>query len=138
MPAAASPIQSTISITSPPTLGAVLPESDKTERTVFRGPFLGCFWAVPPEARHMTRARWTRERWFDLVFVVGFALKAIDGFVELVIGLPLLFLRPAQLETAARLFTAGELREDPDDLVAHLVRHGAATLSADATLFAAV
>ncbi len=72
----------------------------------------------------MTHARWTRERWFDLVFLVGFAFKAIDGFVELVVGIPLLFLRPAQVETAARLVTAGELQEDPDDLIAHLIRHG--------------
>lgn len=86
----------------------------------------------------MTRARWTPERWFDLVFLVGFALKAIDGFVELVLGVPLLFLRPAQVDAVARMVTAGELREDPDDLVAHLVRHGATTLSADATVFAAV
>lgn len=85
----------------------------------------------------MTHARWTRERWFDLVFLVGFAFKAIDGFIELVVGIPLLFLRPAQVETAVRLVTAGELQEDPDDLLAHLIRHGVATLSADATLFAA-
>jgi uncharacterized membrane protein len=85
----------------------------------------------------MTHARWTRERWFDLVFLVGFAFKAVDGLVELAAGIPLLFLRPAQVETAARLVTAGELQEDPDDLLAHLIRHGAATLSTDATLFAA-
>ncbi len=80
----------------------------------------------------------TRERWFDLVFLVGFALKAVDGLVELLVGLPLLVLRPAQVEAVARLMTAGELREDPGDPVAHLVRHGVAALSADATLFAAV
>ena len=86
----------------------------------------------------MAYARWTRERWFDLVFLVGFAFKAIDGFVELVVGIPVLFLRPAQVEAAARLVTAGELQEDPDDLIAHLIRNGVATLSADATLFAAL
>jgi uncharacterized membrane protein len=85
----------------------------------------------------MTRARRTHERWFDLVFLVGFALKAIDGFVELVVGIPLLFLRPGQVAGVARLATAGELREDPHDLLAHLIRHGVATLSADAPLFAA-
>lgn len=85
----------------------------------------------------MQHARWTRERWFDLVFLVGFAFKAVDGIVELAAGIPLLFLRPGQVEAAARLVTAGELQEDPDDLLAHLIRHGVATLSADATLFAA-
>ncbi len=43
----------------------------------------------------------TRERWFDLVFLVGFALKAVDGLVELLVGLPLLVLRPAQVEAVA-------------------------------------
>jgi uncharacterized membrane protein len=85
----------------------------------------------------MRHARWTRERWFDLVFLVGFALKAIDGLVELAAGIPLLVLRPGQVEAAARLATAGELQEDPDDLLAHLIRHGVAALSADATIFAA-
>ena len=38
----------------------------------------------------------------------------------------------------ARLVTATELREDPNDLFAHLIRHGAAGLSAEMSVFAAV
>lgn len=85
----------------------------------------------------MTADRSTRDRWFDLVFLVGFAAKAIDGFVEIVVGLPLLVLRPAQVETLARLATATELREDPHDLVAALIRHGTAGLDSNATFLAA-
>jgi uncharacterized membrane protein len=86
----------------------------------------------------MMRARWTPERWFDLVFLIGFAFKAIDGFVELVVGLPLLVLRPTQVDAVARLATATELREDPNDLLAHLIRHGAANLSTEMSIVAAV
>jgi uncharacterized membrane protein len=86
----------------------------------------------------MIRARWTRERWFDLVFLVGFGCKAIDGLVELVIGLPLLVLRPAQVDAVARLATATELREDPTDLLAHLIRHSVTNLSAETSVIAAV
>jgi len=132
--AAAIPIHKVIVITSTTTLDRGLPETGKTARTIS----LGCFWVRPSDAGHMTRARWTRERWFDLIFLVGFGFKAIDGVVELVIGLPLLVLRPMQVDAVARLATATELREDPNDLIAHLIRHGAASLSAEMSVFAAV
>jgi len=132
--AAAIPIHSIIIITSTTTLGRGLPEIGKTARTIS----LGRFWVRLSDAEHMTRARWTRERWFDLIFLVGFGCKAIDGFVELVIGLPLLVLRPTQVDAVARLATATELREDPNDLLAHLIRHGAADLTAEMSVFAAL
>lgn len=84
----------------------------------------------------MQHARWSRERWFDLVFVIGFGFKALDGLAELVAGLPLLVLRAAQIEAITRTATAGELREDPSDLAAHLLRHGAATLSTEVSVLA--
>lgn len=83
-------------------------------------------------------ASWTRERLLDLVFVVGFAFKAIDGLVELAAGVPLLLLRPTQVEAVARWLTAGELEEDRNDPVAHVLRQGADALSKDTATFAAV
>ncbi|MBT2504090.1 DUF2127 domain-containing protein [Curtobacterium sp. ISL-83] len=79
-----------------------------------------------------------RQRVFDLVFLVGIALKGLDGVGELLLGLPMLFLRPAQITSLAHLATARELNEDPHDLIAHLLLHGASALSADAALIAAV
>ncbi|MBF4588713.1 DUF2127 domain-containing protein [Curtobacterium sp. VKM Ac-1395] len=64
--------------------------------------------------------------------------KAVDGLVEFVVGIPLLLLRPVQLGAIARAVTAGELGEDPDDLVAHLICHGVVTLTGEATVVAAV
>jgi uncharacterized membrane protein len=85
----------------------------------------------------MDREPWNSGRVVDLVFLIGIGLKAIDGAAELLLGVPLLFLRPAQLTEFAHSVTAGELREDPHDLIAHLVLHGAAALSTETALFTA-
>ena len=74
----------------------------------------------------------------DLVFLLGIGLKAIDGVVELVLGLPLLLLRPGQITAIAQNATTGELQQDPHDLVANLILHGAASLSRDAAVTTAV
>jgi uncharacterized membrane protein len=80
-----------------------------------------------------------RKQWLvDAAFLVGILFKGVDGFVELVIGLPLLVLRPWQIDRLAQAVTAGELREDPHDLLANLLLHGAANLSSSATLVGAV
>jgi uncharacterized membrane protein len=79
-----------------------------------------------------------RGRVLDVVFLVGIVLKGIDGAIELLVGLPLLVLRPGQISSVAHRITAGELAEDPHDLIAHLVLHGAAALSAEATLYVAL
>ncbi|WP_308159233.1 DUF2127 domain-containing protein [Curtobacterium sp. ISL-83] len=79
-----------------------------------------------------------RSRLIDVVFLIGIGLKAIDGVIEFVAGLLLLVLHPAQITAMARAATAEELREDPHDLISHLVLHGAATLSADAAVAASV
>jgi uncharacterized membrane protein len=84
----------------------------------------------------LQRGRSTRGRWADLLFLVGLGLKALDGLVQLALGVPLLVFRPAQVVAAVRLATAGELREDPGDLVAHLLRDGAHSLGASATVVA--
>lgn len=72
------------------------------------------------------------------MFLVGIGLKGLDGAVELLIGLPLLVLRPAQIVDAVRIATAGELREDPHDLLAHLLLHGATSLSTGTAVLGAV
>lgn len=83
-----------------------------------------------------------RERgagwWLDVAFLLGLLLKAVDGLGEVVVGIPLLFLSPAQLEGLVRRATAEELREDPSDLLANAVVHATSGLPASATGFAAV
>jgi len=79
----------------------------------------------------------TRERVLDLVFLLGVLGKGINGLAELFAGAVLLFASPAQVLGLARAVTGEELREDPHDLVANLVLHGAAHLDGSATGFLA-
>ncbi|WP_425956127.1 DUF2127 domain-containing protein [Xylanimonas sp. McL0601] len=69
-----------------------------------------------------------KERLLDLFFLIGIVVKGIDGLVELLGGLVLLFVSPAQLQHATNTLTAGELRDDPHDVLANLLVHGAAHL----------
>lgn len=79
-----------------------------------------------------------KERVLDLVFLAGVLFKGLDGLLELVGGVLLLFLTPAKLQHAAAVATSDELAEDPHDLIANLVLHGAAHLHHTTLVFAAV
>ncbi|MBT2504159.1 DUF2127 domain-containing protein [Curtobacterium sp. ISL-83] len=79
-----------------------------------------------------------RQRLVDRVFVIGVTLKGLDGLAELLFGIPLLFLRPAQINALAQSATSEELREDPHDLISNLLLHGAAHLSGSAALLGAI
>lgn len=62
----------------------------------------------------------------DLVhrfFELGILLKGIDGALQLIGGLLLLFLSPSALGGVALFLVRGELREDPTDLFANLLLH---------------
>lgn len=100
--------------------------------------FVGGFWEQRSEPGAMSNTRWNGARLADLVFLVGIGLKAVDGIVELVLGTSLLLLRPTQITAVAQEATAGELEQDPRDLVANLVLHGATALSAEAAITTAV
>lgn len=95
---------------------------------------------APPIAQQHARepaTKTTRAHLFDLVFLVGIGLKGLDGLGELLFGVPLLFLSQGDVTALARSLTAGELSEDPDDLLANLIVHGASRLTAGSTLFIA-
>jgi uncharacterized membrane protein len=72
------------------------------------------------------------------IFEIGLALKGVDGALEIAGGTLLFFVTPAQLYRMARVLTWHELTEDPHDLVANLVLHGAQHLTAGAALFGAL
>ncbi|WP_066516371.1 DUF2127 domain-containing protein [Curtobacterium ammoniigenes] len=78
------------------------------------------------------------QRLVDIVFIIGVFFKGLDGVVELIAGIPLLFLGPSTIQHLAHQATADELQEDPHDLIAHLILHGTASLTAGATVLAAV
>lgn len=66
-----------------------------------------------------------REAVLDWTFLVGVLLKGVDGLVELLVGIPLLFLTPGQINGLARSVTADELSQDPNDFWANLLLHEA-------------
>ncbi|HEY6827938.1 MAG TPA: DUF2127 domain-containing protein [Gemmatimonadaceae bacterium] len=79
-----------------------------------------------------------KSRTLDRTFLVSIALKGLDGLLEIVGGLVLLFTAPATLQRWARSLTAHELAEDPHDFIARHLLHSASQLSHSTTLFGAV
>lgn len=74
----------------------------------------------------------------DKTFKIGLVLKGLDGVLEVVGGILLLFLSPQAIEHVVRMLTAHELSEDPHDLVARYLLHTASHLNHGTTLFGAV
>lgn len=78
-----------------------------------------------------------RRRLLDTTFWVSLVLKGLDGVLEMIGGVLLLLVSPAQLGTVARLLTQHELAEDPTDFIATHLLHLASHLTEGATLFGA-
>jgi uncharacterized membrane protein len=74
----------------------------------------------------------------DRTFTVSIVLKGIDGVLEIVGGVVLLFVAPATLQHWARSLTAHELAQDSHDFIARHLLHSASQLSRSTTLFAAL
>jgi uncharacterized membrane protein len=74
----------------------------------------------------------------DKTFKIGLVLKGLDGILEIVGGILLLFISPQAIEHLVRALTAHELSEDPHDLVARYLLHTTGHLSSGITLFGAV
>jgi uncharacterized membrane protein len=68
----------------------------------------------------ITRGR--QGRLLHRIFELGVIAKGIDGALELIGGLLLLFLSPTAITGAILFLVQGELKEDPTDLVANLLR----------------
>lgn len=81
---------------------------------------------------------WFRPRdRFDRVFAVGIILKGLDGVLELLGGLLLLFATPATINQIVAALTQHELSEDPGDLIATHLQRAVHELTGSAVLFAA-
>ncbi|HWT33234.1 MAG TPA: DUF2127 domain-containing protein [Microbacterium sp.] len=67
-----------------------------------------------------------REAVLDWTFLIGVLLKGVDGLVEFVVGIPLLFVTADQVTGLVRQLTSGELSQDPTDFWANLLLREAA------------
>ena len=74
----------------------------------------------------------------DTTFKIGLVLKGLDGILEVVGGILLLFLSPHAIEHIARTLTAHELIQDPHDLIARYLLHTTSHLTTSTTLFGAI
>ena len=80
----------------------------------------------------------TNGRLLDKVFKVSLVIKGLDGVLELVGGILLLLVSPAQIGSLVQSLTQHELSEDPNDLIATTLVRWAGSMTASATLFGAV
>jgi uncharacterized membrane protein len=78
------------------------------------------------------------SRALDRTFKISIGLKGIDGVLEVIGGIILLFVAPATLQQWARTLTAHELAQDPHDFIARHLLHSASQLSHSTTLFGAI
>ena len=74
----------------------------------------------------------------DKTFKIGLVLKGLDGVLEVIGGILLLFLSPQAIEHLARMLTAHELTQDPHDFIARHLLHTASHLTTSTTLFGAI
>jgi uncharacterized membrane protein len=74
----------------------------------------------------------------DKAFEIGIILKGLDGVLETIGGLILLFIRPEFISSVAVYLTQHELSEDPHDFIATHILHSSQTIGRGALIFAAV
>jgi uncharacterized membrane protein len=79
-----------------------------------------------------------REIFLYRLFMFGMWVKGIDGVLETVGGVLLLFVSPTRLDQLVIGLTQHELVEDPRDVIATALRHATAQLSANTALFASL
>ena len=78
------------------------------------------------------------SRRLDRTFRITVALKGLDGLLEIIGGIALLFVPPSSINHIVRALTAHELAQDPSDFVARHLLRSASQLSRGTTLYGAI
>lgn len=76
--------------------------------------------------------------WWGRFFWIGIFAKGLDGLVEIIGGVLLLFASPGTLNNLVVLLTKEELSEDPSDFIATHLLHVASGLTDQGITFAAI
>jgi uncharacterized membrane protein len=98
---------------------------------------------VPPSSLHQVTIGATlrisqREKIIHVLFDISILGKGIDGALEIVGGMLLFFVNPAQINHLVRTLTQHELSEDPNDLLAGYLLQATKHFSVDTQIFIAV
>jgi uncharacterized membrane protein len=80
----------------------------------------------------------TEYRSLDRAFRITVGLKGLDGILEIIGGLALLFVSPASISHFVRFLTAHELAQDPHDFVASHLLHSASQLTHSSTVYGGI
>lgn len=79
-----------------------------------------------------------KARLREFLFRVGVVLKGLDGVAEIAGGIALCLVSPVFINHVIRWLTAGEISEDPRDLVANFLRREASRVSLSGEHFIAI
>lgn len=74
----------------------------------------------------------------DKVFEYGIILKGLDGLLELLAALFLLFIRPEQIQGFVAFVTHKEILEDPHDFLANFLIHSTSDIHAMTVTYAII
>jgi uncharacterized membrane protein len=77
-------------------------------------------------------------REIDRAFRITVALKGLDGLLEVIGGIALLFVSPRSINRLVKWATAHELAQDPKDLISRHLLHSASQLTSSTTLYGAL
>lgn len=100
-----------------------------TSLTKFRWPQVP-LWKNPPVAPD--------HRSLDRAFRITVGLKGLDGILEVIGGLVLLFVSPDSISHFIRFLTAHELAQDPNDFIARHLLHSASQLTHSSTVYGGI
>ena len=78
-----------------------------------------------------------KDKTVHFLFDIGLIGKAVDGALEIIGGVVLIFVNPAQINGLVRIFTQHELGEDPHDVLANIFLHSVQHLTSGTRVFAA-
>jgi uncharacterized membrane protein len=102
------------------------------------GPMVGTAPGPVSASGETARMAGADHKRLDRAFRVVLWLKGLDGALELIGGVVLLFVTPASLNHLVWSLTVHELAHDPNDFVARHLLHSASRLSRSKTLYGAV
>jgi uncharacterized membrane protein len=77
-----------------------------------------------------------RDKTVHLLFDIGLIGKAVDGVLEIIGGVVLLFVNPGQINGLMRILTRRELSEDHHDIIANFLMHSVQHLTNGTLVFA--